>query len=316
MNQRDKLRELFAKHGADPDRLAREYAAAERRGDVERRRTLSGAAPEDYARRLVADAAKKGWIAGFGRRDHTPLRTRGRPRSRAKVLEASPVPLLTVSTKQLLKFFDDPDAGCSGHASAIAAVAGEDLGAALFSHFIQSEGGTAEVLANRCTQGTKSGVRLDRWILVTKDSGTVLYQTEIKNWSAHAIGGKRFDLAPDMEAASAYRLERWEKEWDGSNFLKKQVRKVLTPMKSPRPDVSVEPLVCYWTALHPRGDAYPFFEIPLGSGAFRKLSVFSMSSYLRLTVGGGDLTLPMRDTTRRLELLSAMFSLPAPSDQP
>ena len=119
-----------------------------------------------------------------------------------------------------------------------------------------------------------------------------------------------------MEAASAYRLERWEKDWDGSNFLKKQVRKVLTPMKSPRPDVSVQPRVCYWTALHPRGDAYPFFEIPLGSGAFRKLSVFSMSSYLRLIVGGSDLTLPMRDTARRLELLSAMFPLPTPSDQP
>jgi hypothetical protein len=315
LNQRDKLRELFRKHGADPETLAREYAAAEHRGDVVRRRTLSRIAPDEYARRLVADAAKKGWIAGFGSHDYTVAQTRAKRRKRAGSLEDRPVPLLTVSTKQLLKFFDDPDAGCRGHASAIAAVAGEDLGAALFSHFIQSEGGTAEVLPDRCTQGTKSGVRLDRWILVTKNGRTVLYQTEIKNWSAHAIGGKRFDVASDDEAATAYRLERWAKEWDGSNFLKKQVRKVLTPMKSPRLDVSVEPLVCYWTALHPRGATYPFFQIPLATGPFETLSVFSMSSYLRLNVGAGDLTLPMRDTARRLELLTAIFSSPTPKSR-
>lgn len=307
MNQRDKLRELFEQHGADPEALVREYADAERKGIVVRRRGGSGVTPEEYARRLVADAAKKGWIAGFGSQDHQSSRTRGRPR-RAGVLESKPAPLLRVSTRELIKFFDDPDAACAGHASAIAAVAGEDLGASLFCHFIESEGGTAQVLSNRCTQGTKSGVRLDRWILVTRNGRTVLYQAEIKNWSAHAIGGRRFDVASEGEAAVAYRAERWEKEWDGATFLKKQVRKVLTPMKPPRSDVIVEPLVCYWTALHPRGEAHPFFEVALRDGPFTTLSVFSMSSYLRLNSHLDDLVLPMRDTARRLALLTAMFS--------
>lgn len=310
MNQREKLRELFARHGANPEMLAKEYAAAERRGEVARRRIQPGVTPEEYGRRLVADAAKKGWITGFGEQAFVGPGRRNRGRRSAKSSEDRPVPHLTVSTKEVLRFFDAPDLGCSGHAPAIAAVAGEDLGAALFSHFIKSEGGTAEILPTRCTQGTKSGVRLDRWILVSRGGQTVLYQAEIKNWSAHAIGGRRFELDVDDETANAFRRERWGKEWDGADFLKKQVRKVLTPMKSPLAGIRVEPLVCYWTALHPGGDASPFFEVPLTTGPFTTLAVFSMSSYLRQNVGAGDLTLPMGDTARRLELLGAMFSMP------
>ena len=65
MKQRDKLRELFARYGDDGPVLIREYAAAERRGEVERSRNKNGLSPEAYAFWLLADARRKGWISGL-----------------------------------------------------------------------------------------------------------------------------------------------------------------------------------------------------------------------------------------------------------
>lgn len=63
--QRDVMRRLYDLHGADEDLLIREYAAAERRGEVSRKRNANGVTPEDYARALLNDARIKGWLPGF-----------------------------------------------------------------------------------------------------------------------------------------------------------------------------------------------------------------------------------------------------------
>lgn len=97
---------------------------------------------------------------------------------------------INVNVGDLLAFFDEEAKGSSRHASAIVGVAGEDLGAALLVDYFRSQGVVAEILPERCTQGTKKGYRLDRWILTHAPAGDVLYQVEIKNWSAHAIGGR------------------------------------------------------------------------------------------------------------------------------
>ncbi|MBI9050019.1 MAG: hypothetical protein JEZ00_11400 [Anaerolineaceae bacterium] len=65
MNQRDKMRELFSRFGNQPEILIREYAAAERRGEVKRKNNLNGMPPEDYAYYLLADARNKGWLPGL-----------------------------------------------------------------------------------------------------------------------------------------------------------------------------------------------------------------------------------------------------------
>ena len=65
MKQRDMMRELFRRHGDNEETLVREYAAAERRGQVDRQSNEYDVDPEDYARRLLADARKKGWIRGL-----------------------------------------------------------------------------------------------------------------------------------------------------------------------------------------------------------------------------------------------------------
>ena len=46
----------------DRDRIVEAYAAAERRGAVVRRSNRHGIDPDEYARRLYADGARRGWL--------------------------------------------------------------------------------------------------------------------------------------------------------------------------------------------------------------------------------------------------------------
>jgi hypothetical protein len=61
-SQRDIMRALYARYAGDHDRLVREYAEAERSGEVRRKSNKSGHDPEGYARALLADGLKKGWL--------------------------------------------------------------------------------------------------------------------------------------------------------------------------------------------------------------------------------------------------------------
>ncbi len=62
LSQRDMMRELYRRAGGDEERAVVAYAAAERRGEVERRSNSRHISPEDYARRLLADGLAKGWL--------------------------------------------------------------------------------------------------------------------------------------------------------------------------------------------------------------------------------------------------------------
>jgi len=59
------MRELVKRFGMDEERVVREYAEAERQGEVERKSHSHDFTPEQYARALWKDAVKKGWIAGL-----------------------------------------------------------------------------------------------------------------------------------------------------------------------------------------------------------------------------------------------------------
>lgn len=58
------MRELVRRFGPTEERVVREYAAAEERGEVERKSNSHGLSAEQYARALWNDDAKKGWIGG------------------------------------------------------------------------------------------------------------------------------------------------------------------------------------------------------------------------------------------------------------
>jgi len=62
ISQRDYMRDLVKRFGVDEERVIREYAEAEKRGDVERNRNAQNLTAEQYAHALWNDAVKKGWI--------------------------------------------------------------------------------------------------------------------------------------------------------------------------------------------------------------------------------------------------------------
>ena len=65
MTQRQMLRDLYHRHGNREETLVREYAAAERRGEVRRASNQHDLTPEEYARALLSDARRKGWVKGL-----------------------------------------------------------------------------------------------------------------------------------------------------------------------------------------------------------------------------------------------------------
>jgi len=62
MGQRDVMRRIWARCKPNEERAVREYAAAERRGEAERASNAHGRTAEQYARALLNDGLKKGWL--------------------------------------------------------------------------------------------------------------------------------------------------------------------------------------------------------------------------------------------------------------
>ena len=61
-SQRDTMRQIVGEVGADENAIIERYAAAERAGEVERQSNDYDLNPEEYARRLLADGIRKGWL--------------------------------------------------------------------------------------------------------------------------------------------------------------------------------------------------------------------------------------------------------------
>lgn len=190
--------------------------------------------------------------------------------------------LLQIDRVGVINFFDDPN-GTSRHANAFVAIAGEELGAGLMKHYLENvAGGQVQVLPGSCTPGTQNGGRLDRWMLAQWPDREILFQVEIKNWSANSLDGRNLALNAPPEKVAAHKRERWSRVWnDAEQGLRDfATQKVLMPMKSSRTE-KIKPALCMWDAMHPRGDITPWFNIALPSGShFERLWVFSMSTYL------------------------------------
>ena len=192
----------------------------------------------------------------------------------------------TLKLRELLSFFDYRVQASITHATAINSVMGEDLGVALLAHYFESQGFNVNLLNEACTQGKQRGHRLDKWVAVTSNNVTVLYQVEIKNWSAHSIGGEIVLENGNENYMKSLRKRRWLRQFDEMTNIPSQAssRKVLTKMLAPASFRNFEqrPILCYWEPLHPRGDLEAFFEVEVQSEAFTKLGVFSMSNYVSL----------------------------------
>ena len=123
--------------------------------------------------------------------------------------------MIVVDVEETIRFFDEkPEWGCK-QATSIVAVIGEDLAAGCFQKHRESEGATVCVYPGPVTTGCLRGPRLDRWIVVDCPvGGQTVFQTEIKNSGAAAIGGKKIALNATPECFRAYKVCMWQKAWD------------------------------------------------------------------------------------------------------
>lgn len=222
---------------------------------------------------------------------------------------------ISLPIKLLLEFFDEAPTRSQRHATAIAAVAGEELGIGLLLDYFRGCGFPATALDLRCTPGTRGGKRLDKWVRIDREHRTIYYQVEVKNWSAHAIGGRRLAIDANDAELKAHKIERWSREWGENGFLKDGVRKVLEPMRLPVDKAKVEPLVCFWDAMHPTGATDALFRIKVPAGSFPYVSIFSMSSYLRELhkAGRARIRIEAPDTIARLNWLGKLCGAGAES---
>jgi hypothetical protein len=187
----------------------------------------------------------------------------------------------------LVDLYDNKNKPDSSDVSSITGMLGEELATALFCDFIERNKGIIEKVSNQCTLGSQSGKRLDRWIHVELNGKRYRFQTEIKNWSSHSKGGRKYPS--NANELMGYRKNRWVKDFDNESkvFKTEACNKVLTPMKTNQNVGAgcVKPLIIFWDSMHPDGLDEEFFEVDVNCIGFHKLFVFSMSTYVHKLIG-------------------------------
>jgi len=216
--------------------------------------------------------------------------------------------------RELLNFYDHKVPESKNHASAVTAVLGEDLAITLLIHYLRSEKIEVIALDESCTQKTKSGHRLDKWLKVKSPTICVMYQVEIKNWSAHSIGGATVNIGSNEEEMRKFRIQRWRHQFNEVQQIpsKKETLKVLTKMCIPTgySEYEHEALLCFWEPLHPTGELNALFEVAVQSESFKKLTVFSISNYISLLLDKNietlEVEMPIADA--RIDWLQKLYS--------
>jgi len=122
-----------------------------------------------------------------------------------------------------------------------------------------------------------------------------LYQCEIKNWAATAIGGKHLRSDANDEDIKKVVEYHWKRELNSNLSNKSEhpngVTKVLLKMKSPveyRNISKIEPLLIYWMPISSdKHGLEPLSSISIKSlhlpieTEFSRLNIFSVSLYFR-----------------------------------
>jgi len=198
---------------------------------------------------------------------------------------------IEIDIEHLVKFYDEKEKDAPKKpASSITGIIGEDLISGLYKHYIENykKEGKVTIL-----QGNpKNGKWLDRWMVQENESQIICYQTEIKNWSAHSLGGVSFHNLNDAEIKKKA-INIFNDTFQNGDLKDPSVGKVLNDMKDKNiiEEYGVErirPLVCFWMPICKDGEELnPFFEIKIevnsknNTGRFTVLSFFSASIYLR-----------------------------------
>lgn len=217
---------------------------------------------------------------------------------------------MKISPKRIVGFFDQKskDGNHDGSdVSAIIGLLGEDLLLGVLQHYwTSSEGTQSKILAYKCTNGSLKGPRLDGWLLKNARKGDELYQVEVKNWAAYAIGGK--ELKPDAseQELQNYSERNWNRFFAPEAIPGKHISKVLEKMKRPAgyEHLTPVPLICFWICVSATTMS-PYSIRKYASG--KQVHIFSASAYLR-TLGDDHIHIAMPRAKRRLGLLTNLIS--------
>jgi len=215
---------------------------------------------------------------------------------------------LQLRIADLICFYDHREDENSKHAAAVTGVLGEELALATFGHFMEARRRNFSLVSTTCGPGKPKGRRLDAWLQVGRRP-VALYQTEVKNWSAHSFGGKPLNIDASRSEIRQYKKERWKHEFQNDRLVSPLTRKVLLLMSPPSASLGakIRPLLIYWFAVHPRGEDKPFFSVRVRAKHFERLWVFSVSAYLR-RLRSRTITLTMPLAKRRLALLHTIVA--------
>lgn len=223
---------------------------------------------------------------------------------------------MKLNIKALLDFFDGKEDNQKGDATAMSSLLGEDLNAAVFKHFKQ---GKIEILEESVLPGTMKGKRLDRWLADSKNK--ILYQCEIKNWAASAIGGKQLKTSANKEEVRSIAQYHWDRQMKESFNARAPypngTNKVLLKMRRPKglEELVIEPLLIYWMPIANTQELDPATSISTTNLQFKteftKLNIFSVSLYLReLRMRGKDtIHLDMPHFEHRMKILSKLQTI-------
>lgn len=222
---------------------------------------------------------------------------------------------------ELIKFYDLKGEN-SKHASSVTGLIGEDLITGIFKHYLESKSPKPKVNVLTENPKEKNGRWLDRWIIEENGNKNICYQTEIKNWSAHSLGGVHFEYDPknpmDFKTLDSDKI--FSKIWDDTKkeFKDAAVNKVLKQMKSNAELATlsnkiIEPLVCFWMPITRSSVKDPIIELNISNENtnFNKVTIFSSSIYLRKLRSRGDTKIEIESgqIATRMGKLNYLFSI-------
>jgi hypothetical protein len=222
---------------------------------------------------------------------------------------------MRINRSKLLMFYDSPSSipdkdGRGSHVSAITGLIGEDLILGLLCHYFISQGKQIEILPDKCNQKKKRGKRLDAWVKYSHKGHSILYQTEVKNWSGHSLDGYDFGQCPTLDELRKFSSDKWNHYFPKKRPIAKEIAKVIEPMSLPPNCQNAEhrAMICFWSFVVPSFKEASFRPLNI-AGKFNglPLQVFSASAYLR-SVKNKTLDIKMPRVATRLGMLSGLVS--------
>ena len=223
---------------------------------------------------------------------------------------------MQVSIEKIINLYDGKSSSDRGHVSSITGLSGEDFAAGILKHYFDNNGGSCEILPDKPTEGFKKGKWLDRWLKVEMDSDIIYYQTEIKNWCSHSLGGKQIKLETSDDELINYGHQRFRGQWDTikKTFKYTYVSKVLRRMKIAanikNGAMVVKSLICYWYPIldTQANTLNPFFSTDCSQN-FSEVKIFSLSIYLRFLLEKGVtcINIEMPNFEERLKKIKEIY---------